>query len=542
MGMGSLSVPVLRSPGRGLHYNTFAAEKRQMTGSIDRNAMTRNLSLFVPCAALELRPTFPLRRRHVHHWVLFALANTALACSTAAGGSTGSGGGGTGGPGPDPTTTDAADEGSGGDGLPIPPQYGDQCGESIALGWDTVCRASSTIREYTNPLTQIVVELDDEFEDFGPLCCEGMPSYEEANAGCEELCFQRLCGEALETHLWWATEVAPGCWDGLDPNCGFDMDACLAGTVHEQIIDDPNDDLDPVDYFLEVGCNALNTSGRSVTGTWDWIQFPENDPSDDPPMCSSPAGIGDAPGARQESFSASESAGTHAVLMWDFGEIGGIESSHALSVDLGYGLIPCGNGASLCIDLRKLDVSVSDVVAQGLQLSHAHLSLEEAPASPFAVVAGRFTVPDGALRFLLSANVDGVPVILSGTNDGATAGHLTEEGVTLSGLRFSYEDPLFAATVQIEVASAHHASKPRSAISVLDAPLDCNQPVAFHAATDEPDGEAVSYQWWLPPLTLGSSNTVEAVLPAGNHAVLLMTSDASGRTDATAMSYRRSCK
>ena len=116
------------------------------------------------------------------------------------------------------------------------------------------------------------------------------------------------------------------------------------------------------------------------------------------------------------------------------------------------------------------------------------------------------------------------------------------EGLTLSGLRFSYEDPLLAATVQIEIESAHYASRPRSTISVLEAPLDCNEPVVFLAATDEPDGEAVSYQWWLPPLTLGSSETVEAVLPAGDHAVLLMTIDASGRTDATAMRYRRSCR
>lgn len=239
---------------------------------------------------------------------------------------------------------------------------------------------------------------------------------------------------------------------------------------------------------------------------------------------------------------ASQSAGTNAILMWDFGEIGGIESSDALSVDLGYRLTPCRNGASLCIDFRRLDVSVSDIVAQGLHLSHAHLSLEEAPASPIEVVAGRFTVPDGALRFLLSADVDGIPIVLAGTNDGATAGRMTAEGLTLSGLRFSYEDPLFAATVQIEVESAHYASKPRSTISVLDAPLDCDEPVVFSVVTDEPDGEAVSYQWWLPPFTLGSDDTVEAVLAAGTHPVLLMTRDASGQTDATALRYRRSCR
>ncbi|MEM9452685.1 MAG: hypothetical protein AAGF11_00810 [Myxococcota bacterium] len=80
-------------------------------------------------------------------------------------------------------------------------------------------------------------------------------------------------------------------------------------------------------------------------------------------------------------------------------------------------------------------------------------------------------------------------------------------------------------------------SRPDHCIKQTEASLDCNEPVVFFAATEEP----VSYQWWLPPFTLGSSDTVEAVLPAGSHAVLLMTVDASGRT-ATAMNYLRSCQ
>ncbi len=510
--------------------------------------MKHNTSLLFSGTAFGSGSAFSSWHRRMPRWILFALSGAALACSTAGGGDNDGGGvGGTGGPPPDPTTTtggadDGVDDGSGDEGTPPLPQYGDECGPSVPLGWETVCRASSTNREYTNPLMQTVIELENEFEEFAPLCCEGMPSFQEADSGCEDLCLERLCGNALDTHLWFAAEAAPGCLNDADPNCGFDMEACLAGTVHEQIIDDPNDDLDPVDYFLEVSCSAMNVSDRSVTGTWDWLEFPDNETDNDPPVCSPPPGMGAAPGARQEDFSASESAGTQAVLSWDFGELGGIESSEALMVDLGYGLVPCRSGASLCIDLRKLDISVSDIHAQGLHLSRAHLALQEIPSVPIEVVGGHFTVPDGALRFLLSANVDGMPIVLGGTNDGTVDGRMSEEGLTLSGLRFGYQDPLFAATVQVEIESAHHASKPSSTISVLQAPLDCNEPVVFGATTDEPDGEAVSYQWWLPPHAIGSSQAVEAVLPAGHHAVLLVTQDESGRSDATALNYRRSCR
>ncbi len=499
---------------------------------------------FFSCSGAAFRPhSSSPRHPHVQRGVLFIFSAMALACSTLANTETGGGGGsgGTGGP-PPAATDDGADEGSGDDATPILPQDGDQCGESVPLGWETECQVFHTLREYTNPLMQTVVEVEDEFTGFNSLCCEGQPSLAEASAGCHELCRRQLCFEARDTHLWWTVEAAPGCWDGTDPYCGFDMEACMTGTVHEQVIDDPDDELEPVDYFLEVSCNTANLSDRQANGAWSWIQFPNNDPDDDPPTCSSPEEMGNAPGARSDSFSASDSAGTYATLTWDFGEIGGIEASDALSVDLGYRLTPCREGKSLCIELTRLDISASDIVAQGLELSQAHLSLEEIPASTIEVVAGHFTVPGGALQFRLSATVDGSPLTLFGSNDGPMAGHIREGGLTLSGLRFSYADALFAATVQIEVESAHYASKPRSTISVLEAPLDCHEPVIFSVETDELDGEAVSYQWWLPPLTLGDSATFEAVLAPGSHSVLLMTRDASGRTDATAMSYRRSCR
>jgi hypothetical protein len=162
---------------------------------------------------------------------------------------------------PPPPEEDSADSTGGDDGQSVEPEYGDNCGPDV-VGWQTSCDAESTKRKYTDPFQMTAVTVEGELGvDFAKLCCEGFGSREDANGGCQELCMLQLCEEARQTHMWWALDVAPGCLAGSDA-CGFDMAACIVGDPHTQMLDDPTDMLEPLEYFLDVDCSALNASDR----------------------------------------------------------------------------------------------------------------------------------------------------------------------------------------------------------------------------------------------------------------------------------------
>src|SRR5690606_6095890 len=112
----------------------------------------------------------------------------------------------------DPTLPDGSADSTGDGGADQPPpQYGDQCGPGVT-GWETLCTAWSTQRSYTDPLMMTAVDIEDELgSGFAKLCCEGIALEEEADGGCQDLCIQRLCEEARQTHMWWALDVAPAC-------------------------------------------------------------------------------------------------------------------------------------------------------------------------------------------------------------------------------------------------------------------------------------------------------------------------------------------
>jgi hypothetical protein len=441
-----------------------------------------------------------------------------------------------------PPPADSADS-TGGDGdQQPPPEYGDQCGADV-LGWQTSCTAWSTKRSYSDPIQMTTADIEDELaSDFASLCCEGMPSPEEANSGCQDLCMLQLCEQARQTHMWWALDVAPGCLISDPEACGFDVAACLVGNPHIQMLDDPNDLLDPLDYFLDVGCSAYNASDVAVGGHWLWLEYPDNVPENDPPMCAPSSGLGNDPDTRPSQFIVSEGPGTQATFAWALGEAHGIETTQDLSIDAGYALVPCDGGRSQCVVLSGLDVRLPATIVHGISLGEHRLSLEEARPDPFELVRDRFVLPDHALRFTLTGSVNDLPIFLTGYNEGPAQGRISSSTLTLTGLHLGYHDEVFQADLRVDVSATTDESKPSASIRLLDAPASCSEAVMFDASSTDADGEALSHVWWYPPAGFSTGSTLLAAMAPGSHPILVIARDPKGRSDATGIRYDRACQ
>jgi hypothetical protein len=443
---------------------------------------------------------------------------------------------------PPPPPADSADSSGGDDDQEVTPEYGDNCGADV-IGWQTSCDAQSTKREYTDPLEMTAVTVEDELDDdFAKLCCEGFATREEADGGCQELCMYQLCEEARQTHVWWALDVTPGCLAEESDDCGFDMAACLVGEPYMQVLDDPTDMLDPLEYFLDVDCNAENGSDRGVPGHWDWLEYPENAPENDPPMCYPPPELGDDPDSRRPQFALAEGPGTQATFSWAFGEAHGIETTQDLSVEAGYGLIPCDGGQRSCVELTGLAVSMPSMIVHGLSLGTHHLILEEIRANPFELSGDGFVVPNQALRFTMTGHVNGLPTFLTGYNDGPAYGRVSSSSLALRELQLGYRDDLFQASLRLDLSTTANASKPSASIRVLDAPASCGEAVLLDASSTDPDGEWLSHVWWYPPVGFSTGPVMTAAMAPGSHPVLLLARDSTGRSHATGIRYDRVCQ
>jgi hypothetical protein len=67
-----------------------------------------------------------------------------------------------------------------------------------------------------------------------------------------------------------------------------------------------------------------------------------------------------------------------------------------------------------------------------------------------------------------------------------------------------------------------------------------DEPVAFEAASMDPDGDPMRHYWWTPDGMLEASST-EVVLRSGDHHIVLLSVDGRGAHDATSLAFTRRC-
>jgi hypothetical protein len=493
-----------------------------------------------------------MMRSHTHGLWAFALPCALItACSTAGEGGTGAGI--TSGPVlPVPTGDYDGADGTATDGEPpLGPEGYDYCRlrpDSITpfMGWQIACSATSANRQFANPLDDSFIQIEDVSDHFGNICCGGSSTASEADADCQQLCMEQICEAARIQHVAWAVDVSNDGMGGdcldVSESCGFDVELCESGALHEQF----GGPGELFSYVLQAECEAEHDQGISPYDDerpyWDWVQHP-NDPSDDPPVCApTPTPDPGLPESVPEN-EVGEEPGTSVTLQWSIAG-GPIDREQSLDADvhLAYAVNPCASGD--CIGLSALHVTVPDGNYRGFALENVHLVLEHAPPDAPLSASGAFSLGSRTLAATLSLAVDGVPLVITGFNEGHVDGVALprSDTMTLTNLVFEFDDGMIDAALELNINGSYVRHPPDALIKVVDAPIDCAMPVTFEAASSDLDGDFLTHMWWVPPWFLGTGNLLDAKLPPGSYRVYLTSFDSTGKFDSTALRHVRSCR
>ena len=428
-----------------------------------------------------------------------------------------------------------------------PPIDDNDCG--AVLGWNTRCyQDGAYIKWYheddqasAHTISNVVGSGNG--SEFRGTCCEGLASESTVNAACAETCQRQACAAARSNHLDLKDGIAGThvCIDALDGsiNCGFDMDACLAGTWHKQTI---RFVLNHADYWMRASCNNAFGNDIFIDDHFPWRQVPLDDPSDNPGMCDNRSPPETLPGLVIPDDIAVEDAGMTAAVTWKLAGSTYSEDSQDAELRFAYDLHDCPTHAR-CVDLAALDLSLPSLTIQGVSIQNARLSVYQVDSQPMILSSGAFSYGPGTLHAIMSASADGIPIMLEGANSGPVTGMLAPASgaMTLSGLDFDYSDSVIAASLEVDVVGAYTVRGPTAVIVPVVVPRDCQEPVVFRAATSDPDHQSLTHLWWVPGVLTAGGSTLDVVLAAGTHAIGLIAQDADGRLDATAIRYTRDC-
>ena len=431
--------------------------------------------------------------------------------------------------------------------VPTPFENGGLC-ESAPVyidevyGWQTECTQSSSLMVITDSQTGISQSY---FGDTGlkSACCMGKPEEIEADAACLLTCRRERCELAQTLHEALVEET--GCFQ-LN-GCSFDFVDCLDGYSLQSFW--PIYDGDPptsYSYEINIGCTAESTEPRHPDGTFAFINQPENNIFDDPPICGTPPD-GQPPGSgnfigKLAVNLAVEDAGTAATAEWTLDGEGGTALNSDVEVDVGYSLAPCAS--SDCFDLSTLTATIPSFTLEGLTINRADLSVIAVRDKPVLSSTGAFTFPAGSLEAILSATIDGtIPLALFATNDEPVTGRALpgSDLLSLSNMDFSFAETGFVAALELDVQARYTERAPLAAIRQVSLPRSCTDHVVLTAASRELDGQAMTHNWWIPGLTSVTGPSLEVPVPSGNYLVALTSIDSRGNADTDVLWIRRTC-
>lgn len=471
-----------------------------------------------------------MRSNVMMKWLLSALFVLSTGCRDDGGGG---GGGGTDGGGTGGESDDGADDESGPEN-PGPDPHGDQCGGDIR-GWPTECFVESVVGEASDR-GEIPGLPPVEGSTIRTLCCEGQPSIEEADEGCHGYCMLEACEAALADHL-------SRCETCALPDCGFDMTDCLAGGSHDQLVACFKPAQFPFNYTLMTSCSAINNQPRNPDGSFDFIEDP-NMTNNDPDICEPAENLEHEPPRGLGQFKASASDGTVARLTWSMADMSGEERSEELDVAFEYGVVPCSSTKAECLELTALELTLPPTSALGMTITKARLSVVSVEEAPELERGEHFRFSEGAIRVLMQAHVDGIPLLLGGKNVGSPSGRLSPAGdqFSISGLRFEHSDGVVEAALELDIQGQYDARRPTAQITRVAAPERCDEPVSLLATSWDADQDPLTHKWWVQGVGSFTGPLLELSLPAGEHTVMLTSGDGSRLFDTETLRYARSCK
>jgi hypothetical protein len=291
---------------------------------------------------------------------------------------------------------------------------------------------------------------------------------------------------------------------------------------------------------------VLGRQQRTEERRW-FVQLPNqptNDLDDDPEICGMPENLEHEPPRGLGQYKASASDGTLARLIWAVADTSGEERSEELDVLFEYGIVPCATPSAECMELTALELTLPTTTALGMTVTKARLSVVAVEEAPVLEHGEHFRFSEGALRVLMQAYVDGVPLVLSGTNVGSPSGRLSPAGdqFSISGLRFEYADSVVNAALEIDIQGQYDARRPTAQITRVAAPERCDEPVSLLATSHDADQDPLTHTWWVRGIGTFSGPLLELPLPAGEHTVMLTSGDASRLFDSETLRYTRVCR
>lgn len=345
-----------------------------------------------------------------------------------------------------------------------------------------------------------------------------------------------LCEAALADHL---SRCGTCAW----PNCGFDVTKCHAGGSHNQVIAC----LAPLildSYTLTASCSAINNEVRNPDGSFGFLEQPMNDTMNDPPLCRPSSNLELDPPRGLGQYKGSETDGTFARVTWSMADMSGQEQRDELEVSFQYAIMPCEGSSADCLELTALELAQPTTTALGMTITKARLSVTSIAEAPVIEHGDSFRFSEGAIGVLMQAYVEGIPLVLSGTNVGSPTGRLSPAGdqFSISGLRFEFEDSIITAALEIEIQGQYDARRPNAQITRLSAPESCDDPVSFLSTSWDDDLDALTHTWWIRGVGSFDGALLELPLPPGEHDLMLTVGDPSGLFDSQVLRYSRTCQ
>jgi len=425
---------------------------------------------------------------------------------------------------------DGADGGAdGGTGTPDPDPdpEGEQCDIPGANGWDFECHLGSAHAWYET--TQFLSNTDPfVLSDVYPgteACCEGCAPAEVADEACETKCYEALCGQVRDMHNQNKGLSCELPW----VDCGFQWQACVDGE-HRGVEIISTGLWSIAEYH--VSCNDADSQPDPGPNGC-------SDPGELSGTCQVPAGLVPTPAT---DYVAQSGAGTTATVQWQFGGTEETARTSDLAAEIAYSVRPCADGMGECLHLTSLSVDLPETTVGGLVVERAHAKLSAAHSAPHLDARGGFTFDPGALDVALSAN-DGLAWHRLASNTEPVTGRVSPAANTLSlsGLTLAHQDSMFAADLRIDIQGTYTRRAPDAVVALVDAPLDCAEPVAFRAASVSHDGNPLTHQW-VALEAHGSGALFEVVLPSGSHAIQLTSVTADGLMNTTTHTYDRQCQ
>jgi len=435
---------------------------------------------------------------------------------------------------------------------PDPDPAGQTCNEPGQGGWSVRCGidapngSGGILGRYgsTNIVTESVFGETFWLETVYPgeaECCGGCPSLETVQNHCFTSCTEQLCNDLKEHHDAVATS------SGF---CGvpkFNMEACMLGQPYQQPRTRGLELLEcEFKHFETVHANCgapdwfITDRALDESGCFEWL----SDGTPPPASCGMPveSGKGRAVVGGFTTDIARADAGTYASVSWELGGDKGTERSEDVEVDLAYARVDCGK--EQCFSLSQFQASIPNSSVEGLKIENAQLYISR--ATDVAVGrSGDFSYAPGDLEAVLSADVNGMRVSLVGVTEDKVSGHASPSTgvVYLRDLEFDYTSDVFNASLTLSVEGAYTSTQPVADIAVVSAPASCSDPVAFVAATKDYDGDALSHKWEVATDgRVGSGELFEVELPAGEHRIVLRSSDGTPREGYATLDFRRRCR